>query len=159
MENPQPFTISRTTIFKTLVFTPSTGWSIWIVFLIGLLLLAVGCFYDIRYMIIGLIVILSVIPAMAFFLFVNYMFATEMVANLLHHTVERRPNGYVIHIFRPADQNEPIERGKTWIESGRLTLFDSNVAKTQYDSKYEVLFFKDSPLSILYIPITNNNLT
>ncbi len=152
METSQPFTVSRNTIFKTLILTPSTGWPIWIVFFIGLVLTTIGCFVDLRYLILGLIVILSVIPAMAFFLFVNYMFASEMVANLLNHTVERRPNGYIIHIFRPADQNDPIERGKRWIESGRLTMFDSNVVKIKSTCNYEVVFFKDSPLTILYKP-------
>ncbi len=136
----------------TLISSPSTGWPLWAVFLIGLVFILIGCFVDIRYLILGLIVILTVIPGMAFFIFANYMFASEMVANLLNHTVERRPNGYTIHIFRPADQNEPIERGKTWIESGRLTLFDSNVVKTKMTSRYEVVFFKESPLSTLYIP-------
>ena len=152
METSQPFTVSRNTIFKTLILTPSTGWSIWVVFLIGVILTAIGCFVDLRYLILGLIVILTVIPAMAFFLFVNYMFATEMVANLLHHSVERKPNGYVVHIFRPADPEEPFEKGKTWIENGRLTLLDSNVVKTKTTAEYEVVFFKDSPLGILYVP-------
>ena len=152
MELSQPFTVSRNTIFKTLIFSPSTGWSIWVVFLIGIILPAVGCFFDVRYLILGLIVILTVIPAMAFFLFVNYMFATEMVANLLHHSVERKPNGYVVHIFRPADPEEPFEKDKTWIENGRLTLLDSNVVKTKVTAEYEVIFFKDSPLGILYVP-------
>lgn len=152
MELSQPFTVSRNTIFKTLIFTPSTGWSIWVVFLIGIILTAVGCFVDVRYLILGLIVILTVIPAMAFFLFVNYMFATEMVANLLHHSVERKPDGYVVHIFRPANPDEPFEKDKTWIENGRLKLLDSNVVKTKTTAKYDVVFFKDSPLGILYIP-------
>ena len=152
METSQPFTVSRNTIFKTLILTPSTGWSIWVVFLIGVILTAIGCFVDLRYLILGLIVILTVIPAMAFFLFVNYMFATEMVANLLHHSVERKPNGYVVHIFRPADPEEPFEKDKTWIENGRLTLLDSNVVKTKTTAEYEVVFFKDSPLGILYVP-------
>ena len=152
METSQPFTVSRNTIFKTLILTPSTGWSIWVVFLIGIILTAIGCFVDLRYLILGLIVILTVIPAMAFFLFVNYMFATEMVANLLHHSVERKPNGYMVHIFRPADPEEPFEKDKTWIENGRLTLLDSNVVRTKTTAEYEVIFFKDSPLGILYVP-------
>ncbi len=152
MENSQPFTVSRGTVFKTLISSPSTGWSLWVVFLIGLVFTAFGCLIDIRYLILGLIVILTVLPGMAFFLFVNYMFASEMVANLLNHTVERRANGYMVHIFRPADQDDPIEKGKTWIESGRFSLFDSNIVKSKQTSKYEVIFFKNSPLSILYIP-------
>ena len=121
---------------------------------IGLVLTGIGCFVDIRYLILGLIVCLAVLPGMAFFIFVNYMFATEMVANLLHHSVERRPNGYLVHIFRPAAQTDPIEKGKVWIENGRLTLFDLNIVKTKITSEYEVVFFKDSPLGILFVPRT-----
>lgn len=86
------------------------------------------------------------------FMFVNFMFASEMVANLLHHTVERRPSGYLIHIFRPADKSNPIEEDKTWIENGRLTIFDTSVVKKSYTNDYEVLFLKDAPLSVLYLP-------
>lgn len=152
MENPQPFTLSRAIIFKTIILSPSTGWLLWIMMAIGLILIALGCFLDFRYLILGLIVILTALPAMAFFIFVNYMFASEMVANLLHHTVEQRPGGYLLRIYRPADQNDPIEKGKEWIESGRLTFFDYNIVKTKTTPKYEVIFLKDSPLAILYVP-------
>ncbi|MDE5870566.1 MAG: hypothetical protein K2H22_01265 [Muribaculaceae bacterium] len=144
--------MSRNTIFKTLVLTPSIGWILWLVLLIGLFLTALGCFVDMRYLLLGLIVCLTVLPTMAFFIFVNYMFASEMVANLLNHTVERRSNGYLLRIYRPANQDDPLENGKTWIESGRLTFFDSNVVRTKTTSEYEVVFLKDSPLSILYVP-------
>lgn len=75
-----------------------------------------------------------------------------MVANLLHHTIERKPNGFLLRIYRPANQDEPIEAGKTWIESGRLTLFDSNIIRKKNTNKYEVFFFKESPLSTLFVP-------
>ena len=152
MENPQPFTVSRNTIFKTLIFSRSTGWPIWLLSFLGFAATIIGCFYDVTYLILGLIVCLTVLPTMAFSLFVNYMFASEMVANLLNHTVERRSNGYHLRIFRPADQSDPHEAGKTWIESGRLTLFDSNVVRTESTTEYDVIFFKDSPLAILYVP-------
>lgn len=152
METPQPFSVSRNTIFLTLILNPRTGWLLWIVFAIGLSLIVAGCFLDLSYIILGLIVCLSMLPAMAFFIFVNYMFASDMVANLLNHTVERRDNGYLLRIFRPAEQNDPIEKGKEWIESGRLTFFDSNIVKKKMTSEYEVIFLKDSPLTILYVP-------
>ncbi len=152
METPQPFTVSRNTIFKTLVCTPSTGWVLWIIFSLGLFFIGIGCFVDLRYLILGLIVCLTVVPTTAFFIFVNYMFASEMVANLLHHTVERRPSGYLLRIYRPANQDDPIEVGKTWIESGRLSFFDSNIVRTKTSSKYQVIFLKDSALSILFVP-------
>lgn len=152
METSQPFTVSRNTIFKSLVFSPSIGWPLWAVLFIGLILTALGCFYDINYIILALIVCLTVLPAMAFFLFVKYMFATEMVANLIHHTIERHANSYVVHILRPAEQSDPLEKGKEWIETGRLTLFDSNIIRRKTTSEYEVLYYKDSLLDILYIP-------
>lgn len=152
METYQPFTVSRNTVFKTLICTPSTAWLLWIVLVLGILLVAFGCIFDPRYLILGLIVCLTILPAMAFFIFVNYMFASEMVANLLHHTIERKPNGFLLRIYRPANQDEPIEAGKTWIESGRLTLFDSNIIRKKNINKYEVIFFKESPLSTLFVP-------
>ena len=153
METSHPFTVKRGTIFLSLLMSPSIGWPLWCVSLIGLFLIAVGCLCDIRYLILGLIVCLTVFPTMAFFIFVRHMFSTEMVANLLHHSVERRPSGYLVRIYRPAEPGEPIEAGKEWIENGRLTLFNSNVVKTKTTSEYEIIFFKDSPLEILYIPL------
>lgn len=152
METSRPFTVKRSTIFNSLFMSPSTGWPLWCVSLIGLILIALGCVFDVRYLILGLIFCLTLLPTIAFFIFVHHMFSTEMVANLLHHTVERRPNAYMVRIFRPADPSEPIEAGKEWIENGRLTLFYSNVVKTKTTSDYEIIFFKDSPLEILYLP-------
>lgn len=152
MEKTQPFTVSRNTIFWTFLTNPSTGLFIWIVLLIGLIFIGIGCFMDIRYLILGLIICLTALPAMAFFAFVNYMFASEMVANLLNHTVERHNNGYLLRIYRPANQDEPIEAGKNWIESGRFSLFDSNIIKKKFSNKYEIIFFRDSPLSVLFLP-------
>ncbi|MDE5793221.1 MAG: hypothetical protein K2I08_00700 [Muribaculaceae bacterium] len=152
MDTPQPFTVSRNTIFKTLILTPSTAWILWLVVAVGLAFVVVGCIADIRWLILGLIVVLTMTPTIAFFIFVNFMFASEMVANFLHHTIERRPGSYLLHIYRKANEDEPIEAGKTWIESGSLTLFDCNIIRKKTESKYEVIYLKDSPLSILYVP-------
>ncbi|MDE6023404.1 MAG: hypothetical protein K2G13_07880 [Muribaculaceae bacterium] len=149
---PQPFTVSRNIILKTLLLSPPTGWPIWLAFIIGFVLVLIGCFCDVRCLIIGLIIWLTVIPSMTFFMFVNYMFASEMVANLLNHTIEPRPNGYVVHIFRPADPHNSTEQGETWIESGRLSIFDYNIVKRKLSGDYEVLFLKDAPLGILFVP-------
>ncbi len=152
METSKLFAVSRNTIFKTLLSNPSTGWMLWLALLIGLAVTVYGCFADVRCLILGLIICLSVVPSMAFFIFVNYMFATEMVANLLDHTVERHNKGYLVRIYRPVNPDEQVEEDKTWIECGRFTLFDSNIVKQKTTSEYEVLFYKDSPLSILYVP-------
>lgn len=153
METSQLFAVSRNTIFKTLICNPSTGWMLWLVLFIGLALTVFGCIADVRCVILGLIICLTVAPSMAFFIFVNYMFATEMVANLLDHTVERHPHGYLVRIYRPVGPDEHVEDGKTWIECGMFTLFDSNIVKEKTTNQYKVIFLKDSPLSILYVPI------
>lgn len=152
METITPFTVSRGIIFKTLLVTPSTGWPIWAVLFVGLVLLAFGCFFDLRYFVFGIIVCCTIVPTIALFRFVNFMLGSEMVANLLNHTVERRPTSYLIHIFRPADKTNPVEEDKTWVESGRLTIFEHNVVKRSFTRDYEVLFLKESPLTILYVP-------
>ena len=134
------------------MLTPSTAWILWMVVAIGVALIVIGCIADIRCLILGLIICFTMAPSIAFFIFVNFMFASEMVANLLNHTIERRPGSYVLHIYRPANEDDPIEAGKTWIESGRLTFFDYNIIRKKIGNKYEVIFLKDSPLSILYVP-------
>lgn len=152
MENPQPFTVSRNLIFKTLIFTAKSGWPVWVIFIIGVLISVLGYFFDLRFLFVGLIVIFTMLPTTAFFIFTKYMFDSEMVANLLNHTVEKRPNGYLIHIFRPRDISDKCPEDVMWVESGRLTIFDSSVVKSRIMNGYEVLYLKDAPLSILFIP-------
>ncbi|MDE7420894.1 MAG: hypothetical protein K2N35_11870 [Muribaculaceae bacterium] len=152
MDAPQPFAVSRNIVFMTLLANPSTGLFVWIILIIGLVFIVLGCFADVRFLILGLIICLTGLPAMAFFAFAKYMFASDMLANLLHHTVERHGDGYLLRIYRPANQDEPIEADKNWIESGKLTFSDSNIVKKKTIDEYEVIFFKDSPLRILYVP-------
>lgn len=151
MQASQPFTVGRDTIFKTLISTPSSGWTIWIVLLIGIMFIAVGCFVDIRWLIIGMLICLAVVPALAFFIYFAYVLASDMVANVVHHTVERQSDGYVLRIFRKVD-DESGDAESAWIESQRLSIFDSNIVKVKTTNEYEIVFLKDSPLSILYVP-------
>lgn len=152
MDNITPFSVKRMTILRTFLLSAATGWPVWATMLAGVILTVAGCIFDIRYVVFGLIICLTLTPALAMFLFVNFMLASEMVANLLNHTVERRTSSYVIHIFRPADKSNPIEEDKTWIESGRLTILDTSVVSRSFTNEYEVLFLKDAPLSVLYLP-------
>lgn len=132
--------------------TPAVGWPVWTLFSIGLVLISIGCFLDVRCLIIGLIIWFTVIPSVAFFLFTNYMFASEMVVNLLNHTVERRKDCYMVHIFRPRDDSDKVEEDKNWIESGLLTVFDYNIVNYKPADEYMLIYLKDSPVSMLYIP-------
>lgn len=152
MDISQPFTVRRSIIFWTLLTTPSTGLFIWIVLILGFVFVVLGCLIDVRYLILGLIICLMALPAVVFFAFANYMLASKMVANILHHTVERHNDGYSLRIYRQANQEESDEDDNSWIEAGLLTFSDSNIVKRRTTNEYEVIFFKNSPLNILYVP-------
>lgn len=138
-------------MFKTLICTPSSGWMIWTVLLIGIVFIAVGCFVDMRWMIIGFLICLAVVPALALFFYFAYVLASDMVVNVIHHTVERHSDGYLLRVFRKVD-DESDGAEYAWIESDRLSLSDSNIIKVKTTNEYEIVFLKDFPLSILYVP-------
>ncbi len=152
MDDPQPFKVRKSVVFKTLLFTPSAGWIIWIAMAAGIVLLTIGCFVDIRFLIIGLIVSLTFVPVMSFFVYVGYMSSSKRVVNLLPHTIERIEDGYLIRIFSHADKGDDGENEDTWVETGRISLSDSNVVRKESTPDYEVVLFKDSYPVILYIP-------
>ena len=117
----------------------------------GVVFIAVGCFVDIRWLVIGILVCLAVVPAVAFFIYFAYVLASDMVANVIHHTVERLSDGYLLRIFRKV-YDEADDSEFAWIEADRLSISDSNIVKVKITDEYEIVFLKDSPLSILYIP-------
>lgn len=119
---------------------------------VGVIFAMIACWGDLRFLILSLIVILTVFPSLAFFLSVKYMFAPDLLANFLSHTIEHQADGYCLRIYRPADQKDSLEADKMWIESETLFLFDSNVIIKKTTNDYDVVFFKNSPLSILFIP-------
>lgn len=152
METVDPFKVGRNVIFKTLICIPSYGWMLWSILAAGVILCIVGCFTDLRFLILGLIFCLTLFPAVAFFFSVKYLLAAGIVPNLLYHTVEQTPDGYLVDIYRPANQDNPEEDEKDWIHSEKITLYDSNVTDIKTTNEYEVVSLKDSPLNILFIP-------
>lgn len=150
--NPNPFTVDRGTVFKTLLLSSATGWPIWSALCVGLFLIVVGGIFDIRWLVIGLMIWLAVIPAIAVFIFFSNALAPEIVANLLPHTLVRNEDGYDLLTFRHVDDEEDPESEVSWEQSGSISLSDSNILKKKTTFEYEILFFKDSPMRILYIP-------
>ena len=75
-----------------------------------------------------------------------------MVANLLPHTLERRPDGYMLRLWRRPDPDEDAEGRADWMETGSIMLYDRDIIASKSSFDYEMLFFKDSLMKILYVP-------
>ena len=152
MDVGMPFSVERSAVFKTLLLTPSSGWPLWTAALTGVVLAVWGCLADIRLTVLGLMVCLAVIPCIAAFIYLFHTLAPEMVANLLPHTLERNPDGFLLRTWRRRDpEAEPEEDGE-WVESGRLELADADIVDRKTSYGYDILFFKDSRMKILYVP-------
>ena len=152
MDAVEPFSVERSAVCKTMLLTPSTGWPMWGVTGAGVLLMAVGFLADVRCLVLGLMMCLAVTPCVAAFIFFSFTLAPEMVVNLLPHTLERVPDGYVIRIWRRADAEDAGEREGEWVEAGSFALADRDIVGRKRTWEYEMLYFKDSRMKILYVP-------
>lgn len=153
MDSLSVFKVPTSTVFKTLLWLPSFSWVMWLACAAGLLLIVLGCFLDLRWLVLGLMIWLAVVPAVAYFQYVIYMMAPALLPNLLTHTVERCPDGYQIRIFHPADRSDDVEKDSNWIETGLIAVSNDNIVKIKNTFDYKILFLKNAPLSILFVPI------
>lgn len=151
MDVQRPFRVERSTVLKDLILIPSSGWPVWVVMGIGLAVIMVGCFFDIRFMVLGLMICVSVVPALVAFIYFSHTLSPDMVANLLPHTLERCTDGYLLRIWRRNDEDDSDD-DVNWMESGRIRLYDADVVATRSSFEYERLFFKNSLMKILYVP-------
>ncbi|MDE6290608.1 MAG: hypothetical protein K2M16_03665, partial [Muribaculaceae bacterium] len=164
MDTVDPFSVDRGVVLKTLLFSPSCGWPVWATLSIGLLLIGVGCLYDVRYLVLGLMICVAVIPGIVAFIYFSHTLAREMVPNLLPHTLERCEDGFLIRIWcrresegesdeDPKDKPEVESPGEVcWKQSGLISLFDQKIVDRKTTAGYDVFYFKDSPMKILYVP-------
>ena len=151
MDAPGPFRVGRNIVLKDLILIPSIGWPVWVVMVIGLAVTAVGCFSDIRFIVLGLMICVSVVPAAVAFIYLSHTLSPDMVANLLPHTLERCPDGYLLRIWRRCDEDDSDD-DVTWMESGSIRLYDADIVASRTSFEYERLFFKNSLMKILYVP-------
>jgi len=133
--------------------SPSISWPVWAVGLVGAILTLAGALCDVRIMMVGLIICLTVMPMLAFFIYFSNMLDTHIMLNVLPHTLESKPGGYLVRLYREdrgkdSDGNENVE----WVETGSMTIFDSKVRKRVEKSDLSVLYLVDSPVKVLYIP-------
>lgn len=157
MTSSEPFSVSRSAVLETLLKTPSKSWQIWCIGGIGIALIIMGCFGDLRFLVLGLMICVAVVPAIVAFFYFSYSLSPQIVANLLPHTIEALPDGYLLRIWKKEDPEDDNEETPRWIESSDIHLYSSDIIATKTNIDYKILFFSpSSPLSILFLP---NNLT
>ena len=97
-------------------------------------------------------VCVAVTPSILVLIYFFHSLSPAVVPNLLPHTIERKADGYLVQIWRLIDSEEDLQPGQNWKESESIRLFDCNIVNKKYSFDYEMLFFKDSRLNILYVP-------
>lgn len=153
MDRPDFFKVNRADIIWYLFRDVSVSLPIWIAIGVSLILVVVGAFIDWRLLVLGIAVALTVIPGAAFFIYFSHMLDTQTIANVLPHTVESYPGGYLVKIFREeVSEDENGDQHHDWIEYSHITIFDSRVKKRTDMSYFSVLQLEDSPINVLYIP-------
>lgn len=169
---PDFFTVSKAQMAAYLLTLPAVAWPLWVSAASGVALTAVGAIADIRVMVLGLMVGLCATPVMAFFIFFSKMLDPAILVNLMPHTVEKRPDGYLVVTYRKqvasnsegdktdkaegeqaADGDKSAAEEKyVWIEAGRLPVPEAKVVRRVERIDFSVLHLTGSPVSLLCVP-------
>lgn len=147
------FTVSRSELISFMMSSLGISWMLWMVAGIGLMLVVVGAFGDLRVMALGFIVCLAIAPTMAFFIYFTNLIDARIMFNMLPHTVEPKTDYYLVEIFREDfHKNDDGDMESSWVRSAKMTIFGSKVTKRVDKGQYSVLYLVDSPAKVLYIP-------
>lgn len=151
--HPDFFIVNRSELISFLMGTTSISWPLWLTAGVGLILIVVGAFFDVRILFLGLIVTLTIAPTMAFFIYFTNLIDTHIMLNMLPHVIEPKHDYYLVRIYRKEprkDENgDPEDK---WVETGTMTIFESKVTKRVDKGPYSILHLIDSPVKVLYIP-------
>lgn len=106
----KPFRMSASNFMLTFIFR--YAW-IWIIALscLGLIGLVVGIVVDIRWFILGLMVILIVLPMIAAFLYYTFALKPECYINTIEHNIEINQNGLDITMMFDEDKTRTQQFG------------------------------------------------
>lgn len=152
MDGPYPFRVERSAILKHLLLQPSSGWPVWTALITGFILIASSCFSDIRLMVLGLMICFAVAPSITAFIYFAHVLSPGLMANLLPHTIERNADGYTLRIWRSKEAEDGEDVVEGWIETGCILLYDADIVAAKASSEYEMLFFSNAKIKILYLP-------
>lgn len=148
------FDVRGKDIFLNIVSRYDRGLPAWICAFIGIVALIAGCITDdMRPFVVGLILLLAITPSVCVFLYYYHLLASDMVANILPHSLERHSDGLLVTVYRrienqEEEENVPVE----WSECSSIFIPDSSVVKVRRYSGYYLLYLAGAPLKALYVP-------
>lgn len=151
---PQRFRVPASEVFLYLLMMPRKSWAVWSLAGIGLVLIIAGVIADMRLMAIGLMVWLALVPTAAFFMHYTEALSPSVSPNLLPHTVERIPGGYIVRVYRQLPDEETGETAL--LECNIISISDSDVTNVSVSGMYRRLMLSGTSLSILFLPLTPN---
>lgn len=152
----EPFSVRGLDIFWDLLRHSRTGWPMWLCIIFCAIFLAFGIMMkDTRFLIVGVMFWLTIVPVTCFFLYYYYLFSEDMLANILPHTMERNRDGYTLWMYKKLvlrDSDDDGAEKTKWMVCGRISVMDASVIKTRKCFNYTVLYLEDAPMSVLYVP-------
>lgn len=149
------FRVPASEVFLYLMAMPRKSWAVWSFAGLGMMLIVAGLISDMRLVAVGLMVWLALVPTAAFFMHYSEALSPSVAPNLLPHTVERIPGGYIVRVFR---QQPDEATGETvLVESSIISVSDTDVTKVSVSGIYRRLALKSSSLSVLFLPLTLNS--
>lgn len=154
IDNPNVFKVSGKDIFLSIASSSNTGWPLWICVIFSVVALIVGCFADdMRFVMIGMILLFAITPSVGVFMYYYHLFASDMVTNILPQSLERNDDGFILTLYkRQEDSEENEDAPVVWSECGKIVIPDTSVVKVRRYIDYNLLYLVDAPLRALYVP-------
>lgn len=147
------FNVCGKDIFLNIISRSDTGWPAWTCVFIAIVVLTAGCVADdMRSFVAGLILLLAITPSVCVFLYYYHLLASDMVANILPHSLERHSDGLLVTVYRRIENQEEENVSVEWSESNSIFIPNSSVVKVRRYSGYYLLYLAGAPLKALYVP-------
>ena len=138
-------------MFRTLLLNPSVSWRLWTLMAIGGVLVIAGIIFDVRLVAVGLMICLTIIPTVAFFMFFKTMLSEDVLPNLLPHSVCKERGSFVLTTFREEHADEDSDDIR-YVKTGSFIINEDAGYKCSFISEYRVLWLKNDRFTLLFLP-------
>lgn len=146
------FRVPASEIFLYMLAKPRKSWAIWLLVGLGAVLMVAGLVADMRLVAVGLMVWLALVPTAAFFMHYSEALSPSVAPNLLPHSMERIPGGYIMRVYRKEIDNDEVR----YVESQIFSVRDADIKEESVSGAYRRLELSTPSLSILFLPLTPN---
>lgn len=146
------FRISHKDLLLPMLASARASWPLWISLGAGLILIAVGCFTDLRIVALGLMVWLTIAPVVAFMIYFYKALAPDVVPNLIPHTIRKTARGYEMRLYRRNENKEEDADAPEWEATSSIEVKTADVVREQTLGSLRVLYLSSKTLSVLYLP-------